>query len=143
MGDRVFGAIGLVLSLFYIWQATLIEFSFISDPVGPRTFPIIICALMALASIAIILVPDTDPHWPPLNGLVEIGTAVVVLFVYATLLPTLGFIIATALAAYYITWRLGSTAVQSGLIGILISIGIYVVFHLILGLSLAKGPFGF
>jgi putative tricarboxylic transport membrane protein len=27
--------------------------------------------------------------------------------------------------------------------GIVISVGIYVIFHLVLGLSLAKGPWGF
>ena len=143
MSDRIFGAIGLALSLFFIWQATRIELSFISDPVGPKTFPIIVCVMMALASIAVLLVPDPAPHWPGARPLFEIGVSVVMLFVYASLLPVAGFIIATAFAAAYLTWRLGSTPVQSVIIGIGTSIGIFVVFKLILGLSLAEGPLGF
>ncbi len=143
MSDRIFGAIGLILSLFFIWQATRIELSFISDPVGPRTFPIIICVMMALASAVVLLVPDPEPLWPAAMSLFEIGVSVVVLFLYASLLPVVGFIIATAFAAAYLTRRLGSTPVQSAIIGIATSIGIFVVFKLILGLSLAEGPFGF
>lgn len=143
MSDRIFGAIGLILSLFFIWQATRIELSFISDPVGPRTFPIIICVMMALASAVVVLVPDPEPLWPGARSLLEIGVSVVVLFLYASLLPVVGFVTATAFAAAYLTWRLGSTPVQSAIIGIGTSIGIFVVFKLILGLSLAEGPFGF
>ncbi|HEX9857710.1 MAG TPA: tripartite tricarboxylate transporter TctB family protein, partial [Paracoccaceae bacterium] len=88
-------------------------------------------------------IPDPAPHWPQARQLFEIGVSVVVLFVYASLLPAVGFIIATAFAAAYLTWRLGSTPVQSVIIGIGTSIGIFVVFKLILGLSLAEGPLGF
>ena len=37
MSDRILGVVGLALAAFFIWQATQIELSFISDPVGPRT----------------------------------------------------------------------------------------------------------
>ncbi len=62
---------------------------------------------------------------------------------YAELLDVAGFIIATALATTYLTWRLGTPPVQSVLVGIATALGIYVIFHLVLGLSLARGPFGF
>jgi putative tricarboxylic transport membrane protein len=54
-----------------------------------------------------------------------------------------GFVIATAVASAYLSWRLGSGAIQSVAIGIAISIGIYVIFHMVFGLSLARGPLGF
>ena len=62
---------------------------------------------------------------------------------YAEFLPILGFVIATAVASTYLTWRLGTSPIQSVLVGISISVGIYVIFHLLFGLSLAKGPLGF
>lgn len=62
---------------------------------------------------------------------------------YALALPEVGFLIATAVAAAYLTWRLGTKPIQSLLVGVLTSVGIYVIFRLILGLSLARGPFGF
>ena len=52
-------------------------------------------------------------------------------------------VIATAFASAYLTWRLGSTLVQSAIIGVSTALGIYVIFHLVLGLSLARGPLGF
>ena len=143
MSHRIFGVVGLLLAAGYIWAALLIEESFLSDAVGPKTFPIIIAAILALASIAIILRPDAEPEWPTLGRLAEIAAAAVVMILYAQLLPEIGFVIATALAAAYLTWRLGSGLVGTVLTGVGTSVGIYVIFHLVLGLSLARGPLGF
>ncbi len=61
----------------------------------------------------------------------------------ALALPVVGFVIATAIASAILTWRLGTRPVSSAIAGVLTSAGIYAVFHLILGLSLARGPLGF
>lgn len=142
MGDRLFGGIGLALAAFFIWQATRIQESFITDPVGPKTFPIIIGLLLGVSSLAILLRPDPKPNWPALGRLAEIGVAVVALVAYAYALPVVGFVIATALASAFLSWRLGTSPLQAVVAGIATSIGIYIVFHLILGLSLAEGPLG-
>ncbi|HPG21492.1 MAG TPA: tripartite tricarboxylate transporter TctB family protein [Amaricoccus sp.] len=143
MGDRLFGGIGLLLAAFFIWQATQIQVSFISDPVGPKTFPIIIGLLLGISSLAVLLKPDPKPDWPAPGRLVEIGIAVLVLVVYAYSLPVIGFVFATAIAAAFLSWRLGTSPLQAIAAGAATSVGIYVVFHLILGLSLAEGPLGF
>lgn len=143
MSDRIFGGFGLLLAAFFAWGASRIELSFISDPVGPRSFPYIIAAVMALASLVIMLRPDEAPRWPGLGRLAEIAVAAGAMTAYALLLPELGFLIATALASAFLTWRLGTRPFQSIVAGVLTSVGIYAVFHLILGLSLAKGPLGF
>lgn len=143
MSDRILGGICVALAAFYIWGATQIQLSFISDPVGPRTFPIIIAVLVGLSGLVILLRPDPEPEWPAICRFVEIAAAVVVLVAYAQLLPELGFVISTAFAAAFLSWRLGAGSFQAMIAGILIAVGIYVVFHLILGLSLARGPFGF
>jgi putative tricarboxylic transport membrane protein len=143
MSDRIFGVVGLALTAFYIWAATIIELSFISDPVGPRTFPIIIGVLLGVSSLIVLLRPDAEPQWPAFGRLAEIAGAVVVMVAYALLLPVIGFVIATAVAAGFLTWRLGTTPLWSVAVGVLTSLGIYAVFHLILGLSLARGPLGF
>lgn len=143
MSDRIFGGLGIALAIFFIWQATRIEESFLSDVVGPKVFPIIIGVVMALASAWFVLHPDPEPEWPGIARLVEIAAAVAVMVIYAELLPVAGFLIATAGASAYLTWRLGTKPPQAVLVGVLTSGGIYLVFHTILGLSLAKGPFGF
>ncbi len=143
MSDRIFGGIGILLAIFYAWQATIIEESFLSDAVGPKTFPIIIALVLGLSSAWFLVKPDPEPSWPRGGRLAEIALAALVMLAYAQLLPELGFLIATALAAGYLTWRLGTLPLQSVVVGMCTSGGIYVVFRLILGLSLARGPFGF
>ncbi|TYC48263.1 tripartite tricarboxylate transporter TctB family protein [Rhodobacterales bacterium] len=143
MSDRIFGLVGLLLSIGYAWAALAIQESFLSDAVGPKAFPLIIATVLGLASLAIIIRPDASPEWPSLVRFLEVGAAILVMVLYAMFLPELGFVVATALAATYLTWRLGTRPLSSVVSGCLTSAGIYVVFHLVLGLSLAKGPFGF
>ncbi len=143
MSDRILGGIGLLVACLYIWQSTLIELSFITDPVGPKTFPIMIGSVLILASLAMIISPDANPHWPEVSRLLEIGISAAIMVAYVYLLPLAGFVIATAFAAAFLSWRLGAEPVKAVIAGAGISVGIYVVFHLILGLSLAKGPLGF
>lgn len=142
MSDRIFGCIGLALAALFVWQASLIELSFITDPLGPKMFPIILAVMLAAASVVSIIKPDDEPKWPARSALVEIGVTVVVLVAYAMLLPTIGFLIATAFTAGFLAWRLGTRPVQSCIAGVCTSVGIWLVFGQILGLSLAKGPLG-
>ncbi len=141
--DRVFGGVGVALAAFFIWQATRIEESFIQDPVGPKGFPILIGVLLGVSSLVILFRPDKDPEWPSLSRFLEIVFAVAVMIAYAMALPSAGFVVATAVASAILSWRLGAHPLPAVLAGIAIAVGIYVVFHLILGLSLAKGPLGF
>lgn len=143
MSDRIFGVFGILLAIGFAFAAFAIEESFLSDAVGPKAFPLIVATVLGLSSAVIALRPDPEPVWPPLGRLVEIGAAVVVMILYAEMLPVAGFVIATFFAATYLAWRLGSGPVESVLVGFGTSVGIYVIFHLVLGLSLARGPFGF
>lgn len=137
--DRIFGTISLAIAMIFIWRATVIEESFIQDPVGPKIFPIIIGAVMALSSIWFIVKPDADPRWPNAPRLLEIAFAAAVMIAYTYALPEAGFLISTALASAFLSWRLGATPVRAVIAGVVISVGIYVVFKMILGLSLAEG----
>ncbi|MBC7145086.1 MAG: tripartite tricarboxylate transporter TctB family protein [Thioclava marina] len=143
MSDRIFGVFGLLLAIGFAVAALNIEESFLSDAVGPSGFPLIVAAVLGLSSIVIAIKPDAAPQWPSLGRLAELLAAVVMMVLYAELLPVLGFVIATALAAAYLSWRLGSGPIASVLTGVGSSVGIYVIFHLVFGLSLARGPLGF
>lgn len=143
MSDRIFGLFGVLLAIGFAASAMLIEESFLSDAVGPKAFPIIIAVVLGVSSAVIALRPDPEPHWPALGRLVEIAAAVVVMILYAELLPVAGFVLTTAFASGYLTWRLGSGLFETVAVGIGTSVGIYVIFHLVLGLSLARGPWGF
>lgn len=143
MSDRIFGVFGLALAIFYIWAASIIKDSFMVDVVGPRAFPYIVGTVMIICSLYFILRPDDEPDWPGIRELGEIAFAAAVMFLYSWALPELGFIISTVFATAYLTWRLGTAPIWSLVVGVCTSVGIYVVFHLILGLALAEGPLGF
>lgn len=143
ISDRALGLVCLVLGVAYIWGATRIETGFIVDPLGPRMFPIIIGSVLVLGAAYVLLRPDPEPDWPAAARAFEIVGAVAILIVYALLLEDVGFVITTAVAAALLSWRLGSAAHWAAVTGIGISVGIYVIFHLVLGLSLARGPLGF
>ena len=143
MSDRIFGIFGVLLAVGYAFAAFAIQESFLSDAVGPKAFPLIIAGILGLSSLVIALRPDPEPVWPQLARFAEIAAAVLVMILYAKALPEAGFVIATAFAATYLSWRLGSGIIGALLTGVGTSVGIYVVFHLVLGLSLARGPFGF
>ena len=142
MSDRIFGGFGLTLAIFYIWAASIIEDSFMVDVVGPRAFPYIVGAVLAISSVYFILRPDAEPKWPILRDLAEILVAAAVMFLYAWALPEVGFVISTVFATAYLAWRLGTQPIWALVTGACTSGGIYIVFHLILGLDLAKGPLG-
>ncbi len=143
MSDRLFGVVGLALAAFYLWAASIIPDSFMVDVIGPRAFPYIVGAVLAITSVYFLLRPDPEPHWPIARDLAEIFFAAAVMFLYAWVLKTVGFVIATVFATAYLTWRLGTKPLNALVTGVATSVAIYVVFHLILGLSLAKGPLGF
>ncbi len=143
MSDRIFGVFGVLLAIGFAIAASQIKESFLSDAVGPKAFPYIIATVLGLSSAVMALRPDPEPIWPPFAQFAEIMAAAVVMILYAQLLPEIGFVIATAFAAAYLSWRLGSGIIGACLTGVGTSVGIYVVFHLVLGLSLARGPLGF
>ena len=143
MSDRIFGVVCVLLAAFFIWQATQIEAGFIVDPMGPKAFPIVIGIVLAFGGLYPILKPHPQPDWPAGGRLLEIVFAVGVMIAYALVLPRFGFTLSTAVAAALLGWRLGSRPIVAALSGIAIAVAIYAIFHLILGLSLARGPWGF
>jgi putative tricarboxylic transport membrane protein len=143
MGDRALGVACLVLAALYAYFAAQTEVGFMSDPLGPKAFPIIIAGVLAVAGIYPIVRPDPAPRWPAPGRLLEIVFAAALMVGYTYALPVVGFVLATAVIAGLLSWRLSAKPVAALVAGVAIAFGIYAVFHLVLGLSLARGPWGF
>lgn len=138
--DRIFGAVVTLIALAYVASATQIQTSFMADPVGPKTFPILIGAVAAICGIVIILKPDEDPAWPELRTLGALAVAVVVLVAYAYALKPLGFLIPTAVTAAILSYQIHPNTKQAALAGIGLSLGLFIIFKFALGLSLFGLP---
>ena len=143
MGERAFGIISLIIACGYVYVASLTKLSFISDPVGPKQFPYILGFFWGLSSLLIIFQPEFKPKWPSFYKFLEIIFITIVLIAYAYALPVVGFVISTLITTFILAWRLGVEMFKALMFGLAVSFTIYFLFHGILGLSLAKGMFGF
>lgn len=141
--DRIFGLVVLVVALFYIYSATRIQTSFLSDPVGPQSFPILVGAVAGLCGLVMILRPDPNAEWPDRRRLGAIAIAVVVLVGYAYALKPFGFLIPTALTAGILSYQIGPRPLPAALTGIGLSAGLFLLFKYVLGLGLVPWPKGF
>ena len=143
MSDRIFASICIALAVLMGWGATIIEESFIQDPLGPKAFPLVIAVVLAACGVAMFLRPDEDPVWPHRRKQIQLLWTIGAMILYVQFLPVVGFLVATAIGAGFLSWQLGASVKQACWGGFSISVSIYVVFKLVLGLSLARGPFGF
>lgn len=140
--DRIFGLVVLMTALAYIASATQIQTSFLSDPVGPKAFPMLIGAVAALSSLVLILRPDPDPNWPVVRTFLGILVAVAVLVIYAYALKPLGFIVPTIFAAGILSYQISPRALPAAVTGICLSVGLFLLFKYALGLGLVPFPKG-
>lgn len=141
--DRVFGVVVILGALAYIAGALQIQTSFMSDPVGSKTFPILLGVVAILCGLVMILRPDGEPGWPDLATFVHIGIAIAVMLAYAYTLKPLGFLLPTAVCAAVLSYQISPRAWPAALTGIAISVGLFVIFKFILGLGLQPLPKGF
>jgi len=140
--DRIFGLVMAMVALAYIAGATQIQTSFLSDPVGPKTFPIIIGVVAALSSLYMVFKPDPEPDWPVLRTFGALFIAVAVLVAYALALKPLGFLIPTALAAGMLSYQISPQKLPAALAGLGLSVGLFVLFKFVLDLGLVGFPKG-
>lgn len=141
--DRIFGLIVLFVALGYIASATQIQTSFLSDPVGPKAFPILVGAVAAISALVLIFRPDPDPNWPRLATFGALLIAVIVLVLYAYALKPFGFMLPTAIAAGILSYQISPRAGPAAITGVGLSIVLFLLFKYALGLGLVPFPKGF
>lgn len=132
----------IVVALGYILSASGIQTSFMSDPVGPRIFPYMIATVVILSALVMVLRPDPDQDWPAGPMVAQLGLALVVLVAYAYAITPLGFLIPTTIAAGILSWQIGGHPMRAALSGLGLSVGLFVLFRVILGLGLKGLPAG-
>lgn len=140
MSDRIFGLVVVLVALAFIASATQIQTSFLSDPVGPKAFPILVGSVAALCGVIMILRPDQEPEWPEMRTLGALLVSVLVLVAYAYLLKPLGFLIPTAIVAGVLSYQINPRIGAAVIAGVGLSVGLFIVFKFILGLGLIGLP---
>ena len=137
--DRVTGVFLLLFAIWYAYRTTLFKIPLMVDPVGPKTFPLILALLMAVLSLYLIIKPDPSPVWPNAATWLKIGLITLTFIIYAYLMVPIGFVLATTfeITALALIFR---GPLLKGLGGALIlSAGLYGLFDILLDLSLPTG----
>ena len=141
--DRILGLVTVIVALAYIASAFQIQTSFLSDPVGSKTFPVIIGAVAALCGLVIYAKPDPDPEWPEMAGWLRLALATAVMVGYAYALRPFGFVPTTFVAAALLAYMIDPRPLPAALAGAGLSLGLFAIFKFVLGLGLKPWPAGF
>ncbi|MEM6386000.1 MAG: tripartite tricarboxylate transporter TctB family protein [Pseudomonadota bacterium] len=140
--DRLFGVVIILCALAYAAGALQIQTSFMSDPVGSKTFPLILASVAAICGLAMIARPDADPDWPGAKTLANLAVSVAVMVGYAYSIKPLGFMIPTAFCAAILSYQISPRPLPAAITGIGLSIGLFLIFKYALGLGLQPIPKG-
>jgi len=138
--DRIFGLVIVIGALAFFAGALQIQTSFTLDPLGPRVFPILIAVGGAICGLIMILRPDPEPEWPARSAWISMGIALAVLVAYAYSVVPFGFLVPTALGSAAIGYLIQPRAVQSLIMGAVLSVVLFIIFKYGLGLGLVALP---
>ncbi len=140
--DRIFGAVVVLGSLAYVASASQIAAPFFSDPLGSRAFPMAVGIVAAICGAMMVFSPDEDPEWPAMRSLLALAVATVLLVGYAYALRPLGFLLPTAIVSAVLSFQIAGRPVAAVLTGVGLSVGLWLLFRFVLGLSLQGLPAG-
>ena len=107
---------------------------------GQGAFPRLVSVPLGLLSLYLILRPGMNQRWPGRAALIRQLCLLVLLMVYAGLIHPLGFL-PTALLTVTLMIRLfGATWRQALPFGLLLTLGLYLLFEFALGMPLPDMP---
>ncbi len=145
MHDRLFAGCTLLLCLALVIVGWAYQAPFAYEPVGPRAFPLLLLALIGCAVLYQLIRPSTGQHAqaePALDRHVgrKIALCVAALLLYATAFEWLGFIPSSVLFAVSMARLYGASTWQSLIGGVVIAVGLYLLFDFGLDVPLPLGP---
>ena len=160
LADGIAGLAIVVFGAWFLWQANGLRAGPGYAAVGPKTFPIIVGLVFLGSGLGVLLglvrearreVPHTEAGGPDsavVEGAEGVGTdwptllgVAGLLAAYIALYKPLGFILASIVLLPVGARVLGSRApLRDVIVGVALSLAIYVVFTRLLGLELPAGP---
>lgn len=137
--DRIGAIVLLVLALLYGFEASRIAYSFSSDPLGPRVFPLALAGLLALLSLIYLMRPSGAESWPRGRLLAASLAIPALVLAAALLLEPLGFAIAITVMVVGVG-RIFGASWRAALIGGVAQAALwFVIFRYLLDVYLPGG----
>ena len=139
MTDRITGMLGLVLALAYGIAGSQFHSDFITDNLGPTVFPIMLATALGVFCLYLLVRPDPNPDWGTWLIWRNQIIAVVAMVIYAAVVETLGFVLATFLLVGFLSLMLGGPRWPAVFTGAGAAVVLYFLFDYGLGLPLPTG----
>ncbi|MBV1788673.1 tripartite tricarboxylate transporter TctB family protein [Marinobacterium sp. D7] len=139
MYDRIFAGALLLLSGLIAWAAAQFDVPFQYEPLGPKAFPYILSALLAVAAVWLMIRPSADDWKPTKEVVLRLGGALVLMYGYAFIYEPLGFIIATAIVGGVFSWLFGEKPIKAGVYALVMSVMSFFLLTDLLQLNVPVG----
>lgn len=139
LSDRVAGALVISMALLIALEARTFTVGFVTDPLGPKAFPLVSAVLLLVGGVALEIKPGFVSGWPPAKQLLRAAVAAFCLLAYALLLGLLGFFTTTLLVVAVFGLLLGGRPVPSIISAAAVSALLYLLFFYLLGIALPLG----
>ena len=137
--DRVVGALLVVLALVIALESRNFTVGFVTDPLGPKAFPLVSGGLLLIGGVTLLVRPGSLSEWPGAQQLLRVAEGAAFLFAYALLLGTLGFFTTTTLLIVAFSLQLGGRPIPALCTAAGISAALYVLFYHLLDIALPIG----
>jgi putative tricarboxylic transport membrane protein len=138
--DRVLGGVLVLLAAAAAWHAQTLVVPFAADPVGPKVFPTIVAAVLALSGLALLVRPGRVVMefgmWPRAMAILAAS------FMYPLLLQPLGFVPATTILCFVSALAFRGRPVGAAVAAVLTAVAFFVLLDRLLDLPLPRGPLG-
>ncbi|MPB71663.1 tripartite tricarboxylate transporter TctB family protein [Campylobacter fetus] len=138
MTERLFGVFLFCTGIFVIYGAMSFNVAFSYDPLGPKTFPILLGILLSVLSVFIIIGPS-KAEFANLSINLKIIYLVALIILYQLSFDFLGFLFATFILVSLVSKIFKATNIEAVICGILVSITVYLVFKEVLDIPLPTG----
>jgi len=139
-GDRLAALVLLAVAGIYWLEARRFVTGFIADPIGPRAFPNVLGTVLAVSSVSLLIGHGGEERaWPTGRFWRRWGLVTAGLLLYAAVLTTLGFIVATVLLSTLVAMVFGARPGRAVAFALVASIPIYFVFTRLLAVPLPVG----
>ncbi|MFH2113937.1 MAG: tripartite tricarboxylate transporter TctB family protein [Spirochaetota bacterium] len=146
------GLIAIMIGVVYGWQAWRLPRAMFGDPTGHLVYPVILSIAMTILGLIlmvkeIIAKGPRDPKDSPKFGKLtrhgrEIAMAIAASLVYAMIFEPFGYVFSTMLYLGAVLFIVNGRArvLSSVLVAVLFSVGVYVLFSVLLGIQLPRMP---
>jgi putative tricarboxylic transport membrane protein len=138
--DRVLGGVLVLLAAAAAWHAQALVVPFAADPVGPKVFPTIVAAVLALSGLALLVRPGRVVMefgmWPRAMAILASSS------MYPLLLQPLGFVPATTILCFVSALAFRGRPVGAAVAAVLTAVAFFVLLDRLLDLPLPRGPLG-